>query len=68
VAFCLEPHDLVLAKCVAGRERDWNFAREALAHDLVDANVLLARVADLPVDDEHRRHVHELLQSIVGLT
>ena len=26
VALCLEPHDLVLAKCVAGRERDWDFA------------------------------------------
>ena len=37
VALCLEPHDLVLAKCVAGRERDWEFAREALAHHLVDA-------------------------------
>jgi len=32
VALCLEPHDLVLAKCVAGRERDWEFAGEALAH------------------------------------
>jgi hypothetical protein len=24
----LEPHDLVLAKCVAGRERDWDSPRE----------------------------------------
>src|SRR5439155_3966313 len=54
VALCLEPHDLVLAKCVAGRERDWEFAREALGHDLVDAQVLLRRAEDLPVDDEHR--------------
>lgn len=29
-ALCLEPHDLVLAKCAAGRERDWDFAREAI--------------------------------------
>jgi hypothetical protein len=57
VALCLEPHDLVLAKCVAGRERDWEFAREALAHHLVDTRVLLGRIDDLPVDEEHRRNV-----------
>lgn len=30
VAFCLEPHDLVLSKFAANRERDWEFAEEAL--------------------------------------
>ena len=66
VAFCLEPHDLVLAKCVAGRERDWDFAREALVHMLVEEKVLLSRVEDLPVDQEHRRHVREMLEAIPG--
>jgi hypothetical protein len=66
VALCLEPHDLVLAKCVAGRERDWEFAREALAHHLVDAQVLLARIDDLPVDEEHRRHVRARLEATAG--
>ena len=63
VALCLEPHDLVLAKCVAGRERDWEFAREALAHRLVDPDVLLGRIEDLPVDEEHRRHVRARLEA-----
>jgi hypothetical protein len=63
VALCLEPHDLVLAKCVAGRERDWEFAWEALAHELVDAQVLLGRIDDLPVDEEHRRHVRMRLEA-----
>jgi hypothetical protein len=63
VALCLEPHDLVLAKCVAGRERDWEFAREALAHQLVYAEVLLGRIEALPVDDEHRRHVRARLEA-----
>ena len=49
VAWCLEPHDLVLAKCVAGRERDWQFARDALAAGLVNTDTLAARVSDLPV-------------------
>lgn len=30
VALCLEPHDLVLSKLAANRERDWDFAKEAL--------------------------------------
>jgi len=64
VAFCLEPHDLVLAKCVAGRERDWDFAREALAHDLGDDEVLLRRVDDLPVAEADRRRIREMLEGI----
>jgi hypothetical protein len=64
VALCMEPHDLVLAKCVAGRERDWEFAREALEHELVDDAVLLRRVEDLPVDEENRRRVREMLEAI----
>lgn len=63
VALCLEPHDLVLAKCVAGRERGWEFAREALVHQLVDPEVLLGRIEDLPVDDEHRRRVRVRLEA-----
>lgn len=30
VAYCMEMHDLILAKCVAGRDRDWRYAREAV--------------------------------------
>jgi hypothetical protein len=30
IAWCLEAHDLVLSKCVAGRDRDWDYASEAL--------------------------------------
>ncbi len=50
-ARCLEPHDLVLAKCVAGRDRDWEFAAHALAAGLVDRATLLSRIDDLPIDD-----------------
>jgi hypothetical protein len=48
-AFCLEPHDLVLSKLAANRERDREFAREALAARLVKSSVLLERVRDLPL-------------------
>jgi hypothetical protein len=58
-------HDLVLAKCVAGRERDWEYAREALKAGLVEPALLLGRIPDLPVPDALRHHVKEMLQSII---
>lgn len=48
--WCLETHDLVLAKCVAGREKDWEFADHAVGAELVDLATLLARAAELPLD------------------
>jgi hypothetical protein len=52
VALCLEPHDLVLSKLAANRERDWEFAQETLDARLVEPSVLLERVGDLPVNSE----------------
>jgi hypothetical protein len=66
VAWCLEPHDLVLAKCAAGRDRDWDYAAAALRARLVDADVLLDRISDLPVTEETRRHIEESLRGIVS--
>jgi hypothetical protein len=54
VAWCLEIHDLVLSKCAAGRERDWDYAAAALKAGLVDVEVLVARSADLPLEAECR--------------
>jgi hypothetical protein len=65
VAWCLEIHDLVLAKCAAGRARDWEYATEALRAGLVSGEALLARVPGLPVPDEARDHVAEMLEGIV---
>lgn len=66
VAWCLEIHDLVLSKCAAGRDRDWIYADEALKAGLVDATILLARVADLPIDDKERDRVRGHLEAIAG--
>jgi Nucleotidyltransferase of unknown function (DUF6036) len=66
VAWCLEVHDLVLSKCVAGRKRDWDYAAEALKGGLVEAEVLLGRVPDLPVTDELRTHVERALRAIIA--
>ncbi len=45
-AWCLEIHDLVLSMCVAGRDRDWAYATDALKAGIVQADVLLARLPD----------------------
>lgn len=46
-AHCLEPHDLVVAKLVAHRMKDMEFADALLAAGLVDADVLLERAQGL---------------------
>lgn len=61
VAWCLEPHDLVLAKCVAGRQRDWDYARTALAEGIVELDVLLGRIDALPVSDRAKGHIRSRL-------
>lgn len=65
VAFCLEPHDLVLSKLAANRERDWKFAKAALAAGLVQPDILLGRVGDLPVRDELRATIETSLAAVV---
>jgi len=66
VAWCLEAHDLVLSKCAAGRERDWDYAAEALKAEIVAADVLLARVPDLPLNDELRDHIDRMLRGVIA--
>lgn len=63
--WCLEIHDLVLSKCVAGRQRDWEFAREAVAHGLVDGKELKRRVADLPIPPERIEAIQRRLAGII---
>lgn len=64
IALCLDVHDLILAKCVAGRDRDWEFARDGLAADLVQIEELLRRTEDLPVSAEDRSHIRKMLGAI----
>ena len=61
-AMCLEPHDLVLAKLVAGREKDLEFAEALIANGLIDPEVLLERVDDLPVVGAIHRRVRNFIE------
>jgi hypothetical protein len=49
--WCLEPHDLVLSKYVAGREKDRRFARAALSAGLVQEETLVERLQTMGLDD-----------------
>lgn len=50
VGWCLEAHDLVLSKYIAGREKDFFFNRAAIHAGLIDADEILRRIEQLPVD------------------
>lgn len=52
--WCLEVHDLVLSKYVAGREKDLEFAAAAARHGLVARDELLRRLATMPIDEQRR--------------
>jgi hypothetical protein len=60
----MEPHDVVLAKRAAGRERDWELAREPIRHGVVDLAELERRVSGLPLPEDRRAHVAALLRAI----
>lgn len=66
VGWCMEAHDLVLAKLAAGRERDIEFAEEAIRHEIVRPQELLRRVADMRADAYDQRHVQALLESSIA--
>lgn len=57
IGWCLELHDLVLSKYVAGREKDLEFIREALRAGLVDTAVLRQRLAATELSDQERRAI-----------
>ncbi len=59
---CLEPHDLVISKYVAGREKDRAYVRAATRLGLVDRATLLERVERTPVDAEHRQRLREWIE------
>lgn len=64
--WCLEVHDLLLSKCVAGRERDWEFAVDALRHGLADPEELRGRVDDLPLAAPRVESVRKSVEGVIA--
>lgn len=66
VAYCMERHDMILAKLVRGEQRDVDYARVAVRAGLVNAAVLQTRIDDLPVDAAVRSHVKDIVLGLVA--
>ncbi len=60
--WCLEAHDLVLSKYVAGREKDARFIRGAVAAKLVSRETLLERLALMPVEEDVRERLRQRIE------
>jgi hypothetical protein len=59
---CLEIHDLLVAKAVAGREKDFDFLREAATHRMADVDVLFRRLAIVEVEPAVRENARAAIE------
>lgn len=64
--WCLEPHDLVVSKLVAHREKDQQFAAELLHSGLVQAATLHERIDALPLGDALKKLLHGWVATVPG--
>jgi hypothetical protein len=64
VAHCMEPHDVVLSKLGAGREKDLEFARAAAVLGLIEQSVLLSRLRLVPATAEHSHLIAERIAAL----
>jgi hypothetical protein len=60
---CLEPHDLVISKYAAGREKDREYVQTAARARLVERGVLLERLERTPLETERRRSVRAQIEA-----
>ncbi len=60
-AWCLEIHDLIISKYVAGRERDLEFASEAIIQGLVQEKILRERVSMLHVEESVKDRIIKII-------
>lgn len=69
-AVCIEAHDLVVSKLVAGREKDISFAGALVRERLVDVSTLLDRAATITgpetVRDRVIGHIRRSVQAAEG--
>jgi hypothetical protein len=63
VAWCLEAHDLVLAKIAAGRPHDLEFVEETVRASLVDVDRLRRGIELMP--ESHRHPTDERLTALL---
>ncbi len=60
--YLLEPHDCVVSKLIAGREKDYAFAAALIGAKLVDPVVIAARVETVDVSDAIRQRLRDWIR------
>jgi hypothetical protein len=63
VGLCLEVHDLVLSKWAAGRDKDREFVATAVRAGLVRREILLERLASMPIEEPPRAILGALIEA-----
>jgi hypothetical protein len=63
LGLCLEPHDLAIAKYVAGRSKDLQFNRRLVARGLLQREQLLQLLPKTPIDEQTRSRVAALISA-----
>jgi hypothetical protein len=63
-ALCMEPHDLLLSKLGAGREKDLEFAQAAVLSIDIQRDELLARLADVTADPAVRQLIERRIHAL----
>jgi hypothetical protein len=61
--YLLDPHDCVVSKLVAGREKDYHFANALIEHGLIDPAVLAERAETVEVSDALRHRLRNWISS-----
>ncbi len=61
--WCLEVHDLLISKYVAGRPKDAAFITEAIRHGMANEQVLLDRLARTPLPHDRRRLIESAIRA-----
>jgi hypothetical protein len=59
---CLEVHDLLVAKAIAGREKDLSFLREAARHRMADSEILFHRLATVTAAPAVREQARAVIE------
>ncbi|MGI8547186.1 MAG: DUF6036 family nucleotidyltransferase [Gemmatimonadaceae bacterium] len=49
--WCLEAHDLAASKLAAGREKDMDYVRAMMRHNMIRGDTMAARIAVLPLSE-----------------
>jgi hypothetical protein len=64
-AYCLEPHDLVVAKLVAGRDKDKVFIKALIDRKLLNPETIKRRIDETNIDSQRKAVMQNLFERML---